>query len=527
MSRSFEMPGRSPVMANNAMVATSHPLASTTALSILREGGNAVDAAIAASITLCVVEPQMTGIGGDCFAILCEPDGSIHGVNGSGRAAKNARIDWYLENNFKSIEETSAHSVTVPGALRAWEMLHTKFGSMDWVRLFADGINLATNGYAVAPRVAFDWAKAHEKLNKNPSAKKHFLFDNKAPHSGQLIKLPALGESLKKIAIQGASAFYEGEIAEEITSTIQNLGGFLTPDDFHQCKSDWVTPISTKYKDHEILEIPPNGQGLTALVLLNLLSEINSNHPCQSANRYHESMEFGRIAYAMRDTYISDPAFMDTKVTKLLSKQKTIELLKQYNPAMRNNAIKHPKPPNADTIYLSIVDKDQRAISFINSIYSSFGSGIVTEKSGITLQNRGSCFTVDKNHCNTIDSEKRPLHTIIPAMALKNKKPAYSFGVMGGAYQPIGHAHVLENMLKYDMDPQQAIDFPRCFWNDDGHLVVENTMEKSAINQLANMGHTILMNGLHGGSQIIKIDQNNGVLIGGSDPRKDGHACGY
>jgi len=527
VTRSFDLPGRSAVHAVNAMAATSHPLATATALTVLREGGNAVDAAIAASATLCVVEPHMTGIGGDCFVILAEPDGSVHGLNGSGRSAKAASLDYFLDRKISRIESTSPHSVTVPGAVKAWEALHMRFGSMDWARLFSDAVDHAASGFPVAPRVAHDWAKQIDKLNGNRGAAKHLLFDEKTPATGDRITLAALGKTLERIAREGASAFYEGTIAEEIAATVQALGGLLSEDDLAACEADWVNLISTQFCGQDIFEIPPNGQGITALIMLNLLSATGSNHSAGSAEYFHELIELGRIAYAMRDVHVTDADHMKKKVSDILSTDTTATLLKQFDPCSRNQTLVLPDLPTSNTVYLSVVDRDGRAVSFINSVYSGFGSGIVTEQSGVALQDRGSWFSLQPGHPNVIAGSKRTLHTIIPAMAMKDGKPSICFGVMGGSFQPMGQAQVLVNMLQYGMDPQEALDVPRIFWDNEGSLLAEAGISDETFAKLQQMGHPMVRGGIHGGGQIIRMDHDAGTLVGGSDPRKDGHAAGY
>lgn len=527
MQRPFDMPGRSPVYARDAAAATSHPLATATALQILREGGNAVDAAIAASATLCVVEPHMTGIGGDCFAIIAGADDKVHALNGSGRAGSLASLDRFSGRQDRRIADTSAEAVTVPGAVRAWETLHRKLGSMDWSRLFAEAVDYAVNGFAVAPRVAHDWHMLEEKLSQNPAAAEHLLFGGKAPIAGQRITLPALGRTLEEIAREGAGAFYAGDIAAEIANTVQSLGGFVTESDLAACQADWVEPISTGFHGHDILEIPPNGQGITALIMLNLLTANDSDAAPGSAEHFHEMIEFARIAYAMRDCHVADGDHLQTRVSDILSAETTHRLLAQFDPAKRNATISLPELPASDTVYLSVVDASGMAVSFINSVYSGFGTGILTPKSGIALQNRGAGFSLEQNHPNVIAPGKRPLHTIIPAMAMKDGKASISFGVMGGAYQPMGHAHVLVNMLKYGMDPQEALDFPRIFWNEDGVLEAESGISDAVIEQLRAKGHPVARGGIHGGGQIIRFDRNSQTLIAGSDPRKDGQAAGY
>ncbi|MFZ1815064.1 MAG: gamma-glutamyltransferase [Rhizobiaceae bacterium] len=527
--RDFDLPGRSPVMATGGMAATSHPLATATALTILREGGNAVDAAIAASATLCVVEPHMTGIGGDCFAIVCEPDGTLHGLNGSGRAPKSAHLDWYLERGIDTIKENSVHSITCPGAVNAWEMLHQRFGACDFARLFADAVRHGREGFPVAPRVARDWKLLEGKLATDPGASLHYLNGGVSPQSGEIFRAPALADVMECIALEGAQAFYKGAIADEIASTVQMLGGFMTSEDLANVSADWVELISTRYRDHDVHEIPPNGQGITALILLNLLAETRgAQEGPTSAERYHREIEMARLAYAVRDAHVSDPAHMKVQVERLLSQQYTQALAGSFDPQQRNSSIRLPRLPASDTVYLSVVDRDLRAVSFINSVYDGFGSGIVTPKSGIALQNRGACFTLETGHPNAIGGGKRPMHTIIPAMVTRNGQVSHSMGVMGGAYQPMGHAHVLSNMLDHGMDPQEALDNPRIFWGDEGDaLKAEAGIPDNVMDALSARGHAVSRGGLFGGGQIIHVDHERGVLTGGSDPRKDGHAAGF
>jgi len=398
---------------------------------------------------------------------------------------------------------------------------------MDWTRLFADAVDYAAGGLPVSPRVARDWARQEDKLKGNAGASKHLLFDGAAPVAGQRIGFPALGKTLEKIAAHGAEAIYHGEIAEEIASTLQGLGGVMTEADLADCQADWVDPISTSFRSHEVFEIPPNGQGITALIMLNLIEALASDHQPGSAAHLHEMIEIARIAYAMRDAHVADSDHLETRVADILSSATTEKLLGQFNPAERNPAITLPQIPSSDTVYLSIVDRDGRAVSFINSIFSDFGSGIVTEESGIALQNRANGFCLEPGHPNAIAGGKRPMHTIIPAMAMQNGKPSICFGVMGGQFQAMGQAHVLVNMLKYGMDPQEALDFQRVFWDEEGMILAESPMPNDVYDALTAMGHPMARDGLHGGGQIIRIDRENGTLIAGSDPRKDGHAAGY
>lgn len=527
MTRNFALPGRSPVYASDYAVATSHALATNAALGILKEGGNAVDAAIAASACLCVVEPHMTGLGGDCFAIIGEADGTLHGLNGSGRSAAKANLDWYLDNGFTSLEETSPHAITTPGSVRAWEAMHQKFGRTDFTRLFADAIHYAEEGFAIAPRVAKDWAANVDKLKNNEAASANLLKNGTSPEVGEKFYMPLLAKTLREVAIKGAAAIYQGAIAEDIADTVQGMGGFLSEEDLAGVSADWVDLISTDYQGHTLHEIPPNGQGLTAIMLVKLLAKLKNGEAVDGVERAHLEMELGRISYVARDAYIADKDHMNYSVEQLLSDGHIDQLAALYNPQAHNPNIALPDPTGSDTIYLSVVDRDGMAVSFINSVFNWFGSGIMAPNSGIILQNRGSGFNLIRGHANSIGPSKRPFHTIIPAMVTKNGKVSHSYGVMGGSYQAMGHAHVLSNMLDYGMDPQQALDDPRMFWDDQGVLQLEDTISQEVQSELETKGHVCTRGAVHGGGQIIQIDHKEGVLIAGSDPRKDGMAGGW
>ena len=525
--RKFDLPGRSPVLATSCIASTSHPLATGTALNVLREGGNAVDAAIAASATLCVVEPHMTGIGGDCFVTVCEADGTLHGLNGSGRAPMGIENGMFAGAAFSRLPDTSVHAITAPGAVRAWEKLHQRFGSMDFSRLFADSVHYAKEGFPVHARVARDWAVHRQKLAGNESASGKLLTNGRAPKAGALIKLPHLGNALEIVASSGADAFYTGPIAKDISSSVQKLGGYLNGYDLAEVTADWVEPVGVQFCGHEIFELPPNGQGLTALILLQLLSRESPAPEPESGARHFMEIELARLAYSVRDAYIADPATMTAEISDLLSGSHITALHKQFDRTCRNNSIKLPNPNDTDTIYLSVVDRDLLCVSFINSLYTGFGTGIVSEEFGIAMQNRGSCFVTEPGHPNEIAPGKRPMHTIIPGMAKRNGKPSICFGVMGGSYQPLGHAHVLSNMLQYDMDPQAALDDGRIFWDEDGVLIVESGIPDPVIGWMEERGFETQAGGPHGGGQIIQIDYDKGTLCAGSDPRKDGQAAGY
>lgn len=527
--RQFDTPGRSQVFADNGMVATSHPLASSSALNVLREGGSAVDAALAAALVLSVVEPQMTGIGGDCFAIISDPSkGGLHAINGSGRSAADANIEWYQENGFTEISDASVHSITVPGALKAFDEMHQKFGSLPWDRLFADAIQTADSGFSVSPRVAHDWAKSVGPLGKDVGASMHLLHNGNAPKLGDRVQFKALAETLRQIASRGIKAFYHGDIASEMAEVIKAKGGLLSEKDIGSVEADWVNPISTNYSGYEVFEIPPNGQGMVTLIMMNLMELLNvSSLAHDSAERYHYEIEIGRVAYAVRDTMLADPKHMTMSVEELTSMEFAKTIYHQIKPLKRNDKILLPDLPSSDTVYLTVADKDGQMVSLIYSIYTDFGSWIVTPNSGIVLQSRGACFNTIVGHPNAIGPSKRPLHTIIPAFAMKDGKPSMSFGVMGGAYQPMGQAHVFSNMVDHGFDPQAALDHPRIFWAKDGVLEAESGISRSVVAGLQARGHEIRQSNTPiGGGQIIQVC-DKGYYCAGSDPRKDGLAIGY
>jgi gamma-glutamyltranspeptidase/glutathione hydrolase len=527
--RDFQRPGRSAVIAENGMAATSHPLATATAVATLKSGGNAVDAAIAAAAVLTVVEPHMTGIGGDCFVILAEPDGSVHGLNGSGRAPAEASGDLYRSRGLTEIPEFGPLSITVPGAIKAWEILSERFGSRDLGALLGDAIGYAETGYPVHARVAWDWSRQVEALAADEGGAKHYLSDGQSPTAGARHRQPALAATLRGIAKNGSRAFYEGPVAGEMAAVVRAKGGLLSEEDLAAVSADWVTPISTEYRGCDVLEIPPNGQGITALIMLNLMRELGADRVApDSAERYHLEIEAGRIAYSVLHREVSDPATMRVAVESVLSDTFTRAIARQFDGKTRNSKIVLPDIPRSDTVYLTVVDRDRRAISFINSTYDAFGSRVVTPISGIALQNRGACFNLIPGHPNEIGPRKRPLHTIIPAMAMKNGRAFAPFGVMGGDYQPMGHAHVFSNIVDFGMDPQEAIDHPRLFWGEDGVLDAEAGVSADVRAGLVARGHQVRDAAKpHGGAQMIVIDEANGFLVGGSDPRKDGCALGW
>ena len=528
--RNLELPGRSPVRATRAMAATSHPLATSAALDVLRCDGNAMDAAIAACAVQCVVEPQSTGIGGDCF-MLYAPGGSadIIGYNGSGRSPAKATPEWFHEKGISKIKPHSPHAVTIPGAIDAWCRLLEDHGSKSLNDIFSYAIDYARNGYPVHDRVAYDWALCKDMLSQDLGTAQAYLVSGKPPKAGSIHKQLELADTLEKIAAEGRDGFYRGVIAEEIVTHLKSLGGAHEIDDFSNTAGEYVTPIKTTYRGYEVHECPPNGQGVIALLMLNILNsmELDKLEPL-SPERLHLIIEAGRLAYKERDLLISDPVQVDVPVEILLSDKYASKLRQKIIPGKATSRLPPEKIPHSDTVYLTVVDKDRNAVSFINSLFQSFGSGILAPKSGVILQNRGLSFNLTPGHPNCIAPNKRPMHTIIPGMLTKDARAVMPFGVMGGHYQPFGHAYFLTNFLEYDLDLQEAIDLPRLFPAIDGPLEVESGMPNNVVKKLQGMGHKIRAPIKPiGGAQAIFIDWQKGTLTSGSEPRKDGLALGY
>jgi gamma-glutamyltranspeptidase / glutathione hydrolase len=527
--RNFHLAGRSTVHAENAMVATSHPLAALTAIEVMRSGGTAVDAAVAACALLGVIEPQSTGIGGDCFALI-QPrgEGKIAAYNGSGRAPIAAKPEWYLERNIKAIPLTSAHAVSIPGAIDAWEVILRDHGKLGLDTLLQPAIKAAEEGYVVAPRIAFDWKNQFEKLKKGTNTERYLLPYGKPAVAGDVIKQPELGKTLRAIAKGGRDAFYKGAIADDMVETLRGIGGLHTADDFAAHTTETTTPIGTIYKGHDVWQCPPNGPGITMLVMLNILSRFDlTKFPAMSVERFHLEAEAARIAYMMREQHIGDPAHVNVDVARIL----TPEFAEEYGGKIRMDRMLDlpvvTPPMNPSTVYITVVDRDRNVCSFINSIAHAFGSAIVSNKTGILLQNRGGGFRIQPGHPNCIAPDKRPLHTIIPSLVTKNGRATMPFGVMGGQYQPVGQVHVLTNMLDYGCDVQEAIDMPRGL-HYEGVYQLEDGVPAEIVEGLKKLGHqTASIVGPLGGGQAIWIDWDKGTLTGGSDPRKDGCALGY
>jgi len=524
--RDFHQPGRSPAFACDGMAATSHPLASALALDTLKAGGTAADAAVAAIAALGVLEPHMTGIGGDCFCLVARPGAPLWGYNGSGRAAAAARAGELWERGVRRIDEDSVHAVTVPGAVEAWQAVLARHGRFGLGRALGAAIHYAEQGFAVTPRVAADWARLAATLRGDPGASRHFLLNGEAPQQGCVVRFPALAATLKAIAARGPAAFYE-EAAGDIVATLKPRGSWLNAEDFARHRGEEAEPVATNYRGLDVVEMPPNGQGLAALVMLNILEcfDLASLDP-GGAERLHLALEAARMAYGVRDAHVADPAFMRLAVPALIDKGFARSLANRIDRGRRAKLPVAPMP-GGDTVYVAVVDRDRMAVSIINSLFSEFGSRIATEKTGIMLHNRGACFALDPDHPNAIGPAKRPMNTIIPALAMRDGRCVLAFGVMGAHYQPMGHAHVIANLFDYGMDVQAAIDFPRVFFERDT-TQVERGISPDAIAGLTARGHRVETRPLPlGGGQAIAIDWQRGVLIAGSDPRKDGCAIGY
>lgn len=525
--RDFHLPGRSSVFASNGICATSHPLAASVAIDILKSGGNAVDAAIGASVLLGLAEPQMTGIGGDLFALVkpAHQDGVI-ALNGSGRAPAGFAADALRVSGHKVVPPRAASAVTVPGAVDGFCTLSERFGSQPLDQILAPAIFYAEQGIPVAPRVAFDWARSTGNLN--PAGQRHFTLNGHAPAAGQVFRAPGQANVLRAIASQGREGFYSGQYAEEMVTALQAAGGTHTLDDFAATTATWHEPIAGTYKGIDLLEHPPNGHGATAILMANILTrfDLTSLDPF-GADRAHLEAEAAKLAYDARNRFVADADHM-TRLDHMLDPKTAEALAALIDPARTlPNPAEVAEAVHKDTIYLTVVDRNRMAVSLIYSIYHDFGSGIATPESGILFHNRGSGFTLEPGHPNEAAAGKRPMHTIIPAMLRREGRLLMPFGVMGGAYQPNGHIRFLSNLVDYGMDPQSAIDAPRSFW-DAGVFKVERGYSDAVRADLAARGHSVIIPEVPvGGAQAIRIDPETGVLEGASDPRKDGCALGY
>jgi len=534
---------RSAVLARHGLIATSQPLASAAGLRVLQEGGNAIDAAVTAAAVLTVVEPTMTGIGGDLFALVYDPAaGRVDGLNASGRAPYAATPEEFARRNLQDIPYRGELSVSVPGVVDGWDQLLKRHGTITLERALGPAIEYARNGFAVSEIIAQQWQGAAPVLARDPAAAAVFLPGGRAPAAGELFRNPKLAATLESIAREGRDAFYRGAIAEAIDADMKRRGGLLAARDLAEHSSDWVDPISTSYRGHQVLELPPNTQGVVALEMLNILEGFDlKGFGHNSAPYLHLLVEAKRIAFADRDAFVGDPASVDPAALKmLLSKEYGADRRREIDPnraapSYRPGGVPTGEPQDSspkpqalgDTVYLTAADDRGHVISLIQSIYENFGAGIVAGDTGIVLHNRGSLFTLQPGHPNTLAPHKRPLHTLVPAMVLKEGKPFLSFGVMGGDMQPQGHVQVLLNLIDFGMNVQEAGEAPR-FRHTPNGLALESAISPDVRAELARRGHRpINAVGVFGGYQGILIDPRTGVLMGGSDPRKDGLAIGY
>jgi len=523
--RDFHLPGRSPVFATNGICATSHPLAARVAVDILGRGGNAMDAAIAGAVLLGICEPQMTGIGGDCFVLWNAPGSNeVQAYNGSGRAPAQARAADLRAKGLDAMPVHAAHSVTIPGAIEAFCTLATDHGKLGLDALLAPAIHYAEEGVPLAPRVIDDWGRAGPTLQGH--GPRHFMPEG-MPQLGALFRAPGQAEVLRRVAANGASAFYEGEVAEDMVAALRELGGVHSEADFAAHRGTPATPVAGEYNGIELVEHPPNGQGATAILMLNILSHFDiAGLAPYGAARVHLEAEATKLAYDARNRIIADPDHT-SRLDWMLSPELAASLAALIDPR-RVIAAAAPltEQVHRDTIYITVVDRDRMAVSLIYSIFHGFGSGIASEKFGILLQNRGSGFSLKEGHPNELAGGKRPMHTIIPGILRQRGRVLMPFGVMGGGYQPCGHARFVSNLRDFGMDPQSAIDAPRAF-ADSGKLNVERGYSEAVRRELEDLGHVVAIpDAAIGGAQAIAI-REDGVLEGASDHRKDGCALGY
>lgn len=524
--RDFQAPGRSVTFGTEAMCATSHPLGAQVALDVLKRGGNAMDAAIAGAVVLGICEPQMTGIGGDCF-VLWTPPGSneIKALNGSGRAPAAASAASLRAAGHSAVPLHGAEAVTVPGAIDAFCHLAETVGKIGIDAILQPAIHHAETGVPVAPRVAFDWIAESACLQGR--ARELFLRDDKPLSSGQIFRAPGQAEVLRRIAREGRNGFYAGEVAQDMVASLNALGGVHTLDDFAATACTPTDPVAGPYRDVELVEHAPNGQGATAILLLNILShfDMGGMDPL-GAKRLHIETEASKLAYDARNRFIAD-ADHTTRLAHMLAPETAARLAALIDPKKAmEQAAPLTEAIHKDTIYITVVDRDRMAVSLIYSIFHGFGSGLASDKFGILFQNRGAGFTLESGHPNEMAGGKRPMHTIIPGMIRRDGRVEMPFGVMGGAYQPTGHARLVSNLVDFGMDMQAAIDAPRGF-PEAGVLRVERGFSEKTRAELADLGHRIdLATKPLGGAQAIRIWED-GVLEGASDPRKDGCALGY
>jgi gamma-glutamyltranspeptidase/glutathione hydrolase len=536
---------RSVVYAQNGIAATSHPLATQVALDVLKQGGTAMDAAIAANATLGLMEPTGCGIGGDLFAIVWDPKTKkLHGYNGSGRSPQGLTLDWFREQGIDKIPSFGPLPLTVPGAVDGWFALHERFGELPMKTVLAPAIEYAEQGHPVAPVIAAGWSRAPLRYAQFPGFAEQFLIDGQPPKAGEIWKNPNLARTYRKIAKEGRKGYYEGEIPKTIEDYVKAQGGFLAAADFAAHRGNWVDPVSTNYRGFDVWEVPPNGQGIAALQILNLLEAFDlRGYGFGSAMHVHLFVEAKKLAFEDRARFYADPEFSDIPVQRLISKEYAAERRQKLDMrrAARSVEAGNPALQRGDTIYLTTADKDGMMVSLIQSNYRGMGSGMVPPGLGFMLQNRGEQFVLKEGHPNSYAPGKRPFHTIIPAFITKDGQPWMSFGLMGGAMQPQGHAQIVINLIDFQMNLQEAGDAPRIHhdgstepegqvlvMSDGGEVQLESGFPYETIQTLMDMGHKVAFaNGPFGGYQAIQRDPETGVYAGASESRKDGHAAGY
>ena len=541
----LEFASRSEVIATNGMAATSHPLATQTAISILKAGGNAVDAAIAANAVLGLVEPTGCGIGGDLFAIVWSADDKkLYGLNSSGPAPKNISIDKLKAKGITIIPPYGPLPVTVPGAVAGWNALHSKFGSLNFELLFNDAINYAENGFPVTELIAYYLNRSSEVFKDYPNFKKIWMPNDKTPLKGEIFKNKLLANDYRLIAKSYGTDFYKGNIAKNIVESINSQGGYFTLSDLSEFKPEWIDPVSTNYRGYDIWELPPNGQGIAALQILNILENYDIKKlGFYSAEYIHLFTEAKKLAFEDRAKYYADMNFAKVPVDYLISKKYSEKRNKLISFDRVLTSVNSNILEEGDTIYLTVADKFGNMVSLIQSNYRGMGSGVIPNNSGFMLQDRGEMFNLDPSHNNSLIGGKRPFHTIIPAFITRNGNPFVSFGVMGGAMQPLGHAQIVINLIDFDMNLQEAGDAPRFRhvgssqptgekMTDGGYIIFENGFDLNEIAKIKKIGHKVVnknednyMKGAFGGYQAIM--KKDGVLYGASESRKDGHASGY
>ena len=532
---------RSEVIASNGMVATSHPLATQVGIDILKKGGNAIDAAIAANAAIGLMEPTGNGIGGDLFAIIwIEKEKKLYGLNASGRSPSSLDLDFFKTNNYSSIPAYGPLPVSVPGCVDGWFELNERFGSMKMSSILKPAIEYAENGFPVTELVSYYMESASNNFYNYPNFKETYFINGASPKKGELFKNLDLANTLKIISNEGRKGFYEGEIANIISTFIQEQGGFLSYEDLKNHRSEWVEPVSTNYRGYDVWELPPNGQGIAALQILNLLEGFDiKSMGFGSAEYIHHLVEAKKIAYADRAKYYADTDFNQIPTQYLISKEYSDKRRPEINPDQAAESVTAANLENGDTIYLTTADISGNMVSLIQSNYRGMGSGMVPPGLGFMLQDRGELFSLEEGHFNVYEPNKRPFHTIIPAFITKDNKPYLSFGLMGGAMQPQGHVQIVINLIDFGMNLQEAGDAPRIrhqsdeqptggVMNNGGELALEQGFDFKEIRKLIKKGHKIIYDlGSFGGYQAIKVDYENKIYYGASESRKDGSAIGY